>query len=88
MNDKDHTSHECNEWKNLLRKDLKTLRVTLANDVRLSPSVIFTDCTIDSIIETMPRTEEELMGCYDMGYWKVKLYAQSVLFVVNQYQQK
>ena len=73
------------ERRGFLREMLRQLRLSFARRLHVAPFLIFHDTTLDSIVENMPTTREDLLDCYGMGPKNVASFGRPILEVIAHY---
>ena len=67
-----------------LRDELKEFRSSQAKRRRVPAFKIFTDKTIESIIEVRPTSEDDFFSVYGFGEKKINKFASSILDIGQQ----
>lgn len=69
--------------KETLKAEIKEFRLTKARLEEIPPYCVFKNTTLDEIIETMPKTKDELLKIQGLGPVKVEKYGQAILDILK-----
>lgn len=71
------------ESKEIIRKELKQLRISFASKEKLPPYCIFNDETLNDILDKMPKNKEELINVKGLAKVKINKYGEAILGVLR-----
>ena len=71
--------------KTALFKELKALRMKLAEEQHVFPYMILYDKTLIDIVLKKPKTKEELIKCHGMGEKRYAKYGKLLLDIILKY---
>ena len=73
-----------NDFEKSLLVKLKELRLKIARKIKSPAYVIFTDRTLEDMVEKKPRTRAEMLKVNGVGEQKLEKYADQFLALINQ----
>jgi hypothetical protein len=79
------TSNNSKVNKIALYEALKQKRLLLANKIGKPAFTVFTNKTLDALVEQIPKSETELLNIYGISEKKCNTYAKEILEVINNY---
>lgn len=67
-----------------IREKLKKYRLEKSREENRKPYIIFTDKTLEDLIEKRPKTKKELVNIDGLGEYKIENYGEDILKIINR----
>lgn len=67
-----------------LREKLRQFRTEKSNELNVKPFMIYTNKTLESILENRPKNIENLLKVEGIGPKKVEAFGKNILEIVNE----
>lgn len=84
VGNKINTSTAALKGEDELYKLLKEYRTKVSKEENLKPFMVFTNQELDSIVESKPKSNIELLEIRGLGAKKVEKYRESILKIINE----
>jgi ATP-dependent DNA helicase RecQ len=68
-----------------LFEQLRALRKTIAEELKVPPFIIFSDASLSNMCSVLPRNQEEFLQVTGVGKFKLEQYGDDFLKVVRVY---